>query len=372
MRRGILDCPTVVAIGLVWLAYMMPALFVVGIDPYDLYPWGVRVKLVTRYDIANTTRLIAIGTGDPQADTILVGSSTTVAIRPEDLVAALPGARTPWNLSYPAAGSTDRLIVLDRIADRSKARHVLVMLDHFLALPEELTGQGFPVPLFDSNFTNDLRVVDARTLRDARTALRLGTPFPDRAAAERAWRLVYERGFRRYLDDPRELAAVAQSLRAHRSSIDKGLGKPCSAFPLLPPFEASIRRLAAQGRRVDVIVPVYSPAFYYRSRMPGALHDLVGDTFLGDQLSMRRCAVEALAQAPNVTVSALDQDLALIGDVSNFGDPGHLRNRVNFRRLLAATLDPRYRLTAANVGGYVERLRRGVKAYCPGGIPAQC
>lgn len=373
MRRCFLARPTVLAIVLLWLAYMVPAMFVIAVDPYELYPWGVKVKPATRHDLVNANRVTGIATADTEADTLLVGSSVSALIGLDDIRAAIPDARIAWNLSYPGVAGADRQLVLDRIASHSRARRVLVVLDYVMAMPVSKPSWAFPVDSYDRDPTNDLRVVDSRTLRETRNALTLGTPFPDRAASERAVRNLHERGGTRFRN-PKMLADVGRSLTTQRATIDAGLGRPCSAYPLLPPFEATIRRLAAKGRRVDVILPVYSPALYYQWRVGMERDkDVVRAFSLADQLGIRRCVVEALGDTPNVVISALDRDTALINDLSNFGDPAHMLKRENFRRQLAATRDPRYRLTPANIGDYVERYRRNVKAYCPTGpFPRGC
>lgn len=365
--------PTVLAMVLLWAAYMIPAAFVIAVDPYELYPWGVRITPATRHDLINANRVTGIATADVAADTLLVGSSVTALVELDDIRATVPGTRIAWNLSYPGVAGADRQLVLDRIADRSRARRVLIVFDYIMAMPYSKPTWAFPVESYDYDPTNDLRVVDSRTLRETRNALTLGTPFPDRAASELAVRNLAERGPQRFRN-PKMFANVARSLATQRATIDAELGRPCSAFPLLPPFEATVRRLAKKGRRVDVIMPVFSPALYYQWRVGMEPDKDVQRAFsLADQLGIRRCVVEALGGTPNVTISALDRDTALINDLSNFSDPAHLAGRENFRRQLTAIADPRYRLTRANIGDYVERYRRNVKAYCPAGpFPKGC
>lgn len=376
MRRGFLaglakrlPRPTPVAILIVWLTYMVPATFVLAVDPYELYPWGVRITPATRHDALHANRVFGIAAADRDADTLLIGSSVSARIELDDIRAMVPGARTVWNLSYPGVAPRDRQIVLDWIEARSHAHTILVTLDFILASSIERPSYGFPIDSYDGDFTNDLRVVDSRTLREARDALLRGSPFPDRSTSDevlRTWRK--SAGFH----SPEGLALIARSLREQRATIDAGHDKPCSAFPHLPRFEASIRRLAAQGRRVHLIVPVYSPSFYYQYRIGAAMPKALRETLLGDQIAMRRCVTRALGDTPNITISALDRDTALSNSLANFMDPGHLALRANFRRQLAAISDPRYRLTPANIDAYVERYRQNVKNYCPGGVPAKC
>lgn len=353
---------------LVWAAYMIPAATVIAVDPYDLYPWGVRIKPATRHDLHHAHRLLGIATGDPEADTILVGSSTSMRLRVDDIRALIPGARVVWNLSYMGVTGRDRQIVLGRIAERSRARNILVMLDYVLASSSDRPSGGFPIEQYDDDLANDLRVVDVRTLRETRDALLRNSPFPDRPAADRALQAFLARSGSSSFYRPEILASIDRALREQRSTIDAGLDKPCSAFPLLPRFEATIRRLAARGRRVYLIAPVYSPSFHYQHHADGTDVALR----MGDQLAMRRCVVNALGDTANVAISALDSDTTLTNDLSNFYDPAHLVGRANFRRQLAAATDPWYRLTAANIDAYVDRYRRNVRNYCPRGFPKGC
>ena len=365
-------CPTVLGLALVWAAYMIPAAFVIVVDPYDLYPWGVRIKPVSRHDILHANRLIGIAASDREADTLLVGSSVSMRIQLEDLREQYPDTRIAWNLSYPGVTGRDRQIVLDRIAEHSRARHVLVMLDYMLGSPVDRVSRGFPTESYDDDPTNDLRVVDSRTLREARSALLRGTPFPNVEASDRALRrfLAGRRSSTFYR--PTIVASITRSLREQRATIDVDHDMPCSALPLLRRFEATMRRLAAQGRRVDLIAPVYSPSFYYQYRVGGQMDDSTRMNLLGRQLAMRRCVVKALGATPNIVISALDRDTALVNDLTNFYDSGHIVGRTNFRRQLLATNDPRYRLTPANIDAYLEAYRRNVKTYCPTGFPKSC
>ena len=368
-RKTWLGRPTVVALALIWAAYMVPAFCVIAVDPYELYPWGVRITPATRHDALHANRVLGIAAADPAADTLLIGSSVSVRIALDDIQSLVPGARTAWNLSYPGVTARDRQVVLAWIEARSRARTILVTLDFVLAAPDDRPSYGFPVASYDGDFTNDLRVVDSRTLRETRDALVRGSPFPDRSGSDRVLRSWSETP--RYRN-PLGLAFIARALREERFTIDAGADKPCTAFPHLSRFEATLRRIAGQGRRVHLILPVYSPAFYYLYRVNPTMPKATRKTILGDQLALRRCVTKALGDAANITVSALDRDMALTNDLGNFLDPGHVAGRNLYRRQLAALSDPRYRLTPANIDAYVERYRQNVKSYCPGGVPAKC
>lgn len=373
--------PAVVAIGALWLAYMAAAGFVIGVDPYDLYPWGVKITAARRWDPDHAPRMIDIAAKDPDADLVLVGTSPTALVTPEEIRTVFPEARAPWNVSYLLAGPDDRLLVLDHLIRYSHARHFIVTVDFYLTLPLGQDNAVFPENLYDASFTNDLRVVDQDTLKDALRALRRGTPFPDTAAATEAMRVSFER-VEQIFRNPDNLNAIRDAITRYRATIDSPGATHCASFPMLEPFVGRVKALAAGGRTVDLLIPAFSPSAYYRWRSDknrilgdNALaeqHRALGSHAFADQLLMRRCLVKALDGVAGVTVAGADLDFELTGRIANFFDPTHLNTAEERERMLGRLRDPRYRLTAANVDAYAEAIRRNVKDYCPQGFPQGC
>ncbi len=373
--------PTVIGMAVVWFAYMGAAAFVILVDPYDLYPWGIQVKAARRYDAVNAAKMIRIAAKDRDSDTVLIGTSPTALVTPEDMQAVFPDAHAPWNLSYLFGAPDDRLAVLREIRRHSRARHVIVTLDFFLVLPTGRTSLVFPGNFYDDDYTNDLRVVDTTTLRETLTALRRGTPFPDVAAATAEMGISFIR-VSGVFRDPYSLNSIAAAIPKYRAVIDASGAETCATFPMLAPFEDEVRRMAAQGRKVDLLLPAFSPSAYYRWRSDyhrpsndqalAEQHRQLGDHAFANQLLMRKCIAKALDGAANVAISAADLDFDLTRSLANYYDPTHLKGHDKLRRMLAAMRDPRFRITAANVDAYVEALRRTVKDYCPRGFPDRC
>jgi hypothetical protein len=300
---------------------------------------------------------------DPQADVILIGSSTALLYTPDVIRATFPLARDVWNLSYRAARPADRDIVMRFIAAKAHARRVIVLLDYFYSADPTLRATDFPGYFYDANPLNDLRIINASMPGALLSTLRSGEPFQTGAPVERRTARSFAQQYASS-NTPDARAAWQAAIGRQRGTIDRPGRTRCRD---LIPFEQqllpAIRTLSKRGIAVDIFVPPYSPLMYYTFQDAPDHVQVAGRSFLEDQLLLRRCAVTETARLASVAVWAPDRDLGLIATIGNFKDPAHLAWTKQAQDTLKRIGDPKYRLTTDNVGDYVQRMRRLVVSY---------
>lgn len=355
--------PVLLVFSAILLAYWAAAALVVGADPYDLYRWGLRADAGAAHQPRFAGYLLRMAARDPKADLILIGGSTSTTYSAGDLRDAFPGARDPWNISYHASRALDRHLATTTIVKQSAAPRVLIVLDWLYARSVDQKRDNFPVYLYDDDPFNDLRMVDQRGLAATARLLRTGSSMPDPAAADADEVAFNTRGYESF-QTQKTMARIERLLSRHRAEVDRVGATDCGAFPAFNvQFLPALRALAAQGKRVDIIVPPYSLAMYYEWVAGPKYLSLGGSTFLSDQLLLRRCMVEVAATLPGVSVSAIDIDPRNVSDLGAFRDTSHLYDPVLLKKVLLAVDDPAYRLTPENVDAYAVRLRAAAKAY---------
>ncbi|MEE9433204.1 MAG: hypothetical protein V3V15_03080 [Sphingorhabdus sp.] len=345
----------------IWLAYICIGALIIGVDPYDLYPWGKDITVASRHQPFDAARLIRLAAKDKNADTILIGSSPTTMYTPDDIKKAFPGTNKPWNISYHGATAYDREQTLDELVEYSDAKHFIITIDYFYADPRIIT-RNFPDYMYDDNLTNDLRMINLGSLKASYLTLRYGTPYRDISAM-----LTKEDGyiasFRNRFQNKNNMAILRDNIENYRGKIAAVGRVNCNEFPMLEPFFSQITALSAKGARVDLIIPAYSPAIYYDWIAAPIQRRLVGRTMLNDQLLMRRCVVEKASQINQVSVSSIDLDEDIVGDLANFRDSGHLDHKDNLMAILSAPEDPDRRITRNNLENYIKKVRNTVLNY---------
>jgi hypothetical protein len=345
---------------LVMLGFWLAAAAGTAVDPYDLYPWGARVKLHSNYAPEHPGYLTWMAARDPNADVIVVGSSTALLYTPDVIRATFPGSGDVWNLSYSGERPAARDSLLRLIATRAHSRRVIINLDYYYAADPALLNPNFPAFLYDSNPFNDLRIINARLPAVLFSTLRKGQPFATGKATEQRFETKFARQYAASRT-PATRASWRAVIDRHRWEVDRPGSRRCSDFPafekqLIP----AVRKMSERGIRVDILLPPYSPLMYYAFMDQARALPINGHSVLEDQLLLRRCAVTETANLPMVAVWAPDRDLSLITDIDNFRDPAHLAWDAKGQSTLKAVGDPKYRLTLDNVDDYVQRMRHTV------------
>ena len=363
-RRWQFRSPTLRVALFVMVGFWLAAAITIAIDPYDLYPWGVRVKLRSNFDPDHAEYLGWMAARDKQADVIIVGASTAQLYTPDVIRATFPEARSVWNLSYRGVRPTDRDQLLRFLAEHANARRMIVMLDYFYSANPEIRSPEFPSFLYDTNPFNDLRVINSQLPGVMRSTFKSGAPFATGKPVEQRliknlaeqyatnsqpavrdhWRTVIERR-RRDVDRPAERTSCSELV-----PLDKQL------IPV-------VRELAARGVQVDIYLPPYSPLMYFMFVDDANHVPIAGSSFLEDQLLLRRCVVTETANIPLTAVWAPDRDLGLISNIDNFRDPAHLAWTGSAQATLKAIGNPSYRLTIDNIDAYVRNMRQFIVNY---------
>ena len=351
--------PIAVVAALVLAGYWAVAALVIGTDVRDIYPWGVEPKLASRHPLDSSIDLFSVAAKDRTSNFILVGGSTTMGYTPEQIARSFPGARNAWNLSYSGIRPVDRDILLQLLANSGTPRRILVSLDWSYLLDPHKMRAGFGDYLYDRSALNDLKMINRDTLGAISTLARTG----DVGVKEK--RAPVGRGGRwRSWHSPERLAEMRRSIALHSPMLTKAGRQDCDALgPLAGQLVPVLKKLSAQGNRIDLLVPPYSPLIYYPVAGSRDRSKDLGDGFFADQMLLRRCAVTMTADIPDVAIWAPDRDLSLIADFDAFDDPGHLGDAALLAKTLQAVGDERYRLTPANVDAYIDALRAFTIAY---------
>ncbi len=344
-----------------WVIYAGLTAFVVAIDPFDLFPWGARVAVPTRYDPGNVTRLMRIAAKDAATDTVLIGSSNSAMFTPDDIKAAFPDAHQVWNVSYHGATAYDRLLSTDQFLKYSNARHFIFVFDYFYAQSIHRADNDFPDQFYLDNPMKQIALANVENLEAAARTLRSGTPYASSGA------LAEERAFieraRRDYRATGEAGRVAGFVEQYRSTVRSRSGRTCADFPAMSRLVDQVATLTRRGAAVDILIPVYSPAVYYQWQGKPELFNTYEKALFEDVLTTRRCIVLATADLGHVRIGAMDDDPAVVADMDHFRDPMHLYQMTYLRRWLRSPLAPETRLTPSNIDPYLNRVRQLVYNY---------
>ena len=144
-RRWRAAFPMLFIFGAIWAGYMTIVVFVVLADPYDIYHWGTKPQLKqNEIPRDQVIRLIDVVSKKWSIDTFFVGGSTTVMYSPNEIAAALGGEAVAYNLSDGGPRPMDRDIVLDQLAENSRAKRIIITFEWMYILDPETMHHGFP------------------------------------------------------------------------------------------------------------------------------------------------------------------------------------------------------------------------------------
>jgi hypothetical protein len=357
--------PFLTAIGAIAAACCLLALLLALIDPFDIYPWGVKPKLKTNGDYsAESTRYLAAAVAKtPTIDTILIGGSTGRLYTTEMMAEILPGTRSAFNFSYSSPSSADRTAVFRQLLRFSSARRFILEADWSYIVPKAFQHPtpGFPMYLYDDVWWNDVRGMTMESLQVSWASLR-GDPLWVTAWSRTAEQASYRKEYELMQSDASKAEFRAYIAR-HKLSIDTPSNLSCRAMDAigedLAPF---VRALSVRGVEVDVVLPAYSWVIYYWTGEPDP-RGLSRPSLLNDLLLMRRCLVQALDDLPHVRIFAFDNVPGLASDWKNYFDPGHLYNSEANRYILRSIAEGKHVLSRGNIDADIEQLRSNVVLY---------
>ena len=346
----------------VWLV----TLAIVAIDPFDMYPWGVRLRMEDRdYSFDAIPFALDVATKESGTDAFLIGASTEAGFTRSLLSSLLPGIHHPQNLSYNGPRTPDRALVDQLVLQNAHPKRVLLALD----VPYYLTGDHaarlnassrFPSYLYDDTPVNDVRMIGATAIRLAFAELRgKGFWLPEWGKSDDEKRgAVYAK-----FQSARSRALLARQIAQIGTAVAARSGATCSDFTSLAndlvPFA---RQLSARHIALDLFFPPLSKAAY-ASWLATPRAAASGPTIFSDGLLFRQCAVDALSDIPGVRIFAFDNEDWITSDLSNYEDVSHLYNESIFAYMLRQMANGRNRLTKANVRTENARLLDGVLKF---------
>ena len=350
--------PMLAAAILIATVYLSLATLVIAVDPHNIYSWGAEPRI----EAGDTPRdlvidWIDVAIKDPAYNTFLVGSSITAMYTPQYLEDILGPDAHVANLSYGGPRPRDRDMVLDRLAEHPTIQHVILTFDWTYIQDAEVTNSSFPAFLYDTDITNDLRMVNLPTILRTFGILsgELTYSNPDDETYAGFVEKMYD-NFQR----PSEMANIGRMVERYRPEIGASSGRDCESFhaisdQLIPDLTA----LSTRGVNVDILIPITSYAFYFVRRND------ISPTLLDEMMIARRCLVNAASDLPNVRIFAFDDDPAVAGDLANFREVGHVYDPAILRSFITAMTTGSNRLTRENIADYERKIRSAVEEYRP-------
>ena len=354
--------------------FWLIALFVVLVDPLDIYPWGVKVTLRdVDYAKGAIPYILEAAIKNRANDAFLIGGSTSVGFTRAMLDASFPDVHHAFNLSYGAPRPFDQALVEKMVADRvtrsggPAIKRVLLAIDWIHQLnthgAQEVAAQSqFPYYLYDSDPTNDVRMIGSTTISLALRAVRsqpLWRPDWDANIDNRS----DKRGFQKF-QSQRSLAKLASAILRHRRDVDLPSLRSCDDFftirDQIVPFA---KRLSDAHIPLDVYFPPYSLAFYYVWKDDPMRAQLLGNSVLEDKLLYRKCLVDEISNIPGVRVFAFDDEAKIVGDLANYREAAHVQSEWVYKGILHAIATNQNRLTPQSVDIENAQLRNLVKNY---------
>lgn len=366
--------PVVIVAAVILLVCWSAALFVILVDPLDLYPWGVTVKLkeVDYNSKAGMPYVLKAAIKNGENDAFLIGGSTSLGFTQKLLNTNLRGIHHAFNLSYSGPRPFDRRLVENMLIDQIEKHHarpkmVLLAVDWFYQARRSQFDQSelqplLPTYLYDDSLANDVRMINAQTLRLSWNALRsqrLWLPQWNIAIDEASNARLY-----RKFQSANSMAAIGRLIEDHRSDVDTSSSANCDDYFLirdeLVPFA---RRLSGDGVPVNLFFPPLSLAIYYVWPNDGKHTLVMGKTMLEDQLRFRRCLVRALTGIPGVRIFNFDDNWRIVGDLGNYREAAHVQNERVYGDILQRIAQSKDLLLPSNVDAENARLRDWVKNY---------
>lgn len=354
-----------VIFGLIFFAFWVVGIFILAVDPLNIYRWGYTPRLASDTYSPDAMPFLARAVArDPDIDTVLVGGSTSIAITQNLMAHFLPDARKPFNISYSGPRPNDRATIIDQLLSYSKLHHVIVAFDDLYGFQKYSMLEGFPTYLYDNSALNDLRMVNPL---NAELALRVAR---GEVLSAPEWDFGDYRNLRvqrlRSFQTPQAMEHMAELVRRYRPGIDKPTSRTCADFPalvnqLIPAAQKASRRNIS----FDVVILPYSLAAYYEWQGEPGMTSELGASVMNNLLLARRCLVEGLRDMPKVRIFAFDDEDWITGDLANYDDPAHLSldNSKIYEHMLRSIGTDTHRLTVDNIDRDIASLRMRISNY---------
>ena len=354
-------------LGALYAAAVLSYLFVFLVDPYDLRPMGVRVRLAdTTYADAIVPRLVSVAAHDG-SDLIVVGASTSMAITPAMLREAFPEAARPVNLSFVSMRAEQLATVLEQIETSPTLKRVIVNVEFTFNREIEWIRPVTETRYYANAWHDPVPEFGADAVATAVTVLRTGVVDQPEWRRRRSdlpdFMLVREPLMKR----PGAIEQLSAAADESRSWVTSAPEVPCNQVPILQqtlvPF---LRRMSARGVAVDLLLPPYSLALYaewslnYRGKwFPGR-----GSVY-AHLMALKRCTVLAADGLPNVRVHGFDTDFALTRNLALYYDTSHIYAADAYRSLLKRMSRGEAVLTAADWPHFEATLRTAIEEFMP-------
>jgi hypothetical protein len=358
-------------LGLAYLAAVAAFAFVWIVDPYALRPTGVHARLSAQPYHDHFVPLLFPTAARDGTDLVVVGGSSSAGFMPEMLLAAFPQARKPVNLSFTYASAEDFEAELTGLAGSPSLKRLILSLDFPLIteMPAPY-GRIWDKSPYDGAWYNPAPEFSVDAVEASLQVVRTGELSPRGWLSPDQNSPDFLAGWPPLSADPSKMAELARDVDASRGWIVSRPDIACSAMPHLQTVLALVRRIAARGIAVDIVLPPEALGAYadwsVRRAQPGiALAFPEKGSVFASLVSLRRCAVQAMDGVANVRVHGFDTDAALTGDLSLYRDTGHLLRPDTYRMLLDRIARGDAVVRSEQWPAYEATLRQEVQTYRP-------
>lgn len=337
---------------------------IVSVDPYDVRPWGLAPRFADHRYPDSEWPLLLKAVSKRDFDTVLFGASTVMAVTPAQMRRAFGPQTKPVNLSYPLAAPSDTGEALRIVQEMPTLRRIIIVIDHSQMLP---MSSIFPPAQMRQSVMNSTwaHAGDFSASTTLGSLNRLIFGIYDRPE----WAAMNQPDFMGQVDvtgDPRAMRRMGVALQKHASDV-LGVPEPpeCSQYPFFQQvLTPALRRLTVRGVQVDLLFPPYPIIAYYDWIQRRLYNDAfkAGPVF-PQLIGFKRCALlAALPFGDRVRITAVDNDLKITGDLTNFEDALHMRKAWAFQAMLDHVAQGDSRLTLAAFDDYETRLARNILA----------
>jgi hypothetical protein len=357
-------------VGTLYCMAILSYVFVWMVDPYDLRPWGVSVRLAGhRYPDRIVPRLFSVAARDG-TDLVMLGGSATMGFMRSMLREAYPEASQPVNLSFVAQRADELEIVLARIEPSYSLKRVILTLDFTLINDITWIARALDKRYYAENWHDPVPEFDLDAIRLSWNVLRTG------ALDIPGWHLKNPNRPEFMETDlpvtafPERVAKLAAAAEGSRAWVTQAPAIACDDFPSLRtvvlPFT---QRMAARGVFVDLLAPPYSLAVYSDwsvNNPDGHFFSRKGKgSVFANLVSLLRCAVEMTAGIPNVRVHAFNTDLSITRDLSRYYDGSHILDYETYRHIMLRMATGDAVLTTAKWPEFETALKTAVEEFSP-------
>lgn len=334
--------------------------FIFFLDPLNIYSWGRDIKISKEpyNDFGNQNLLSAIVKSN--FDGLIIGGSTSRGLEASLASSIFSDTKRFFTFTYGGPRPADQRVVFNKVRTMTNLKRIVVALDWYYMLPQEVKNSGFPFYLYNEKLSDDYGLIRYNNILAAfqslmRKELKVSDWMDDDAS---------DRKHKKYAawQKPKKVSEVKRIIQAGSGIVLEPSAQNCSDLSAISDFTEFANGMAERGIKVDVLISPLSLFAYYEWNIQGKSQKN-GQAFFERQILLRKCIASRLRSEKNVTLHAFDNVEWITGDLGNYYDPYHIYLESVYRYILESIRDKKHVLTFENFDDYAFKLRSRVSTY---------